>query len=50
MEKNSFKGNISRPYIITDERTINIDTPIDWLLAESIVKQFGNPLKEHNFG
>ena len=50
MEKNSFKGNISRPYIITGERTINIDTSIDWLLAESIMKQFGNPLKEHNFG
>lgn len=34
MERNSFKGTVSRPYVIPPERAVNIDTPIDLKIAE----------------
>jgi len=34
MEQNSFKGRVSRPYIIPPNRAVNIDTPIDLKIAE----------------
>lgn len=39
MGENSFKGDISRSYAIPNDRTINIDSENDWLLAEALVKQ-----------
>ena len=34
MEQNSFKGSISRPYIIPPNRAVNIDTMDDMIIAE----------------
>ena len=34
MEQNSFKGSISRPYIIPPNRAVNIDTMEDMIIAE----------------
>ena len=32
-------GKISRPYIMPEERSINIDEPMDFLLAETLIKK-----------
>lgn len=37
-EKNSFRGNDCVAYIMPEERSINIDTPIDFLLTEMLMK------------
>ena len=34
MERNSFKGTVSRPYVIPSERHVNVDTPLDMKIAE----------------
>jgi CMP-N-acetylneuraminic acid synthetase len=34
MEQNSFKGTVSRPYIVTPNRAVNIDTMEDMIIAE----------------
>ena len=40
LKKNKSKiGKISRPYIMPDERSINIDEKIDFLLAELMLKK-----------
>lgn len=35
----SFKGNVSRPYVMPEERSINIDSRMDFLLAEALMKR-----------
>ena len=37
----------SRPYIFPDERTINIDSEIDWLVAERILAKAKPALEKH---
>ena len=32
-----YGGDDSRPYILPDERAVNIDTPYDFMLAELII-------------
>ncbi|MAJ13386.1 MAG: cytidylyltransferase [SAR116 cluster bacterium] len=39
IEHKSKIGKISRPYIMPEERSINIDEKIDFILAENIIKQ-----------
>jgi CMP-N-acetylneuraminic acid synthetase len=39
MEKNSFWGEISRPYIIPTERSVGIDDEIDFKLVEILMKE-----------
>ena len=34
MEKNSFLGQISRPYVMPESRSVNIDTKVDFMVAE----------------
>jgi CMP-N-acetylneuraminic acid synthetase len=37
MEHNSMIGQISRPYIMPDERSVNVDSKLDLLLAEILL-------------
>jgi CMP-N-acetylneuraminic acid synthetase len=39
IEQNSMVGKISRPYIMPEERSINVDSPLDFLLAEILLRQ-----------
>jgi len=36
-----YGGNNSRPYILLKERAVNIDTEIDFMIAEQIIKKRG---------
>jgi len=38
MEQNSMIGQVSRPYVMAVERSINIDSPLDLLLAQHLMK------------
>jgi len=35
----SFKGRVCRPYVMPEERSINIDSRMDFLLAEAVMKR-----------
>ncbi len=39
MLQNSMVGKISRPYIMPEERSVNIDSKLDFLLAEILIQQ-----------
>jgi len=39
VNQNTFKGNDCRPYIMPEERSINIDSELDFLLAEAVLKR-----------
>jgi CMP-N-acetylneuraminic acid synthetase len=39
MKKNSFKGDICLPFIMPDERSANIDSLVDFAVAEFYMKQ-----------
>jgi len=39
VEKNSFKGNDCRPYQMPEERSVNIDSQMDFLLAEAVMRK-----------
>lgn len=39
MVQNSMVGNISRPYIMPEDRSVNIDGKLDFLLAEILIRQ-----------
>ncbi len=39
MVQNSMVGKISRPYIMPQERSVNIDSQLDFLLAEILLQQ-----------
>jgi CMP-N,N'-diacetyllegionaminic acid synthase len=41
MERNSLKGNDCRAWIVPEERACNIDTPIDLVIAEQMLKSRG---------
>lgn len=41
MEQNSIKGNDCRAWIIPSERALNIDTPLDLLMTEQVLKSNG---------
>jgi len=38
MEQDTFKGEVSRPYIVPPERAANIDIPVDLVVAEWALK------------
>jgi len=38
MRQNSFKGKDSRPYIMTEEESVNIDSVLDFQIAELLIK------------
>ena len=38
--KHRFGGDNSRPYVMPFERSINIDTPLDLMLCETIIKKY----------
>jgi CMP-N-acetylneuraminic acid synthetase len=37
MEQNSMVGEISRPYIMPEEQSVNVDSKLDLLLAEILL-------------
>lgn len=39
VNQRSFQGRISLPYLMPEERSINIDTRLDFLLAEAVMKR-----------
>ncbi len=39
MKKNTIKGGISRPYIMSEKNSVNIDNELDFKLAELIISQ-----------
>lgn len=39
MEKNSIWGDIIRPYVMPPERSVNIDSELDFKLAEILIKE-----------
>jgi CMP-N-acetylneuraminic acid synthetase len=39
VNRRSFKGSDCRPYVMPKERSINIDDEIDFLLAETLMKE-----------
>ena len=41
MERNSFYGERLLGYEMSADRSVNIDTPEDWLRAERLISQFG---------
>jgi len=42
MEKNSMVGKVSRPYIMPEERSVNVDSRLDLLLAEILLDEQAN--------
>lgn len=50
MQQGTFKGDVSRPWVIPPERHVNIDELADWLLAEHRIATAGNPLAEWRAG
>jgi D-3-phosphoglycerate dehydrogenase len=47
MEQNSIKGNDCRAWIIPPERALNIDTPLDLLMTEQVLKSNGKLAAAH---
>ncbi len=41
IEKNSMSGEICRPYIMPEERSVNVDSKLDLLLAEILLRPQG---------
>ena len=39
VNKRSFKGDDCRPYVVPEERSINIDSEMDFLLAEAVMRK-----------
>jgi CMP-N-acetylneuraminic acid synthetase len=39
MEQNSMIGQVSRPYIMPENRSVNVDSPLDFRLAEILLGQ-----------
>jgi CMP-N-acetylneuraminic acid synthetase len=39
MLQNSMIGEISRPYIMPEERSVNVDSKLDFLLAEILLSK-----------
>jgi len=37
MKQNSFKGKVSRPYVMPESRAMNVDTILDFWLAEKMI-------------
>lgn len=38
IEKESLKGDCSLAYVMTEEKSVNVDSPIDLLLAEAVIR------------
>ena len=38
MDQNSIKGRDCRAWKIPEERACNIDTPLDWFIAEQLLR------------
>ena len=39
-EENQLLSNKILPYVMEDKFSVDIDTPLDWLLTETIIKNF----------
>jgi CMP-N-acetylneuraminic acid synthetase len=43
MEQNSMSGKVCRPYIMPEDRSVNVDSKLDLLLAEILLRPQGSP-------
>jgi CMP-N-acetylneuraminic acid synthetase len=39
MEQNSMIGAVSRPYVMPEDRSVNVDSPLDFRLAEILLSE-----------
>jgi CMP-N,N'-diacetyllegionaminic acid synthase len=41
MQRGTLRGDVSRPYVMPIERSVSIDCPIDWYVAEAMLRERG---------